>query len=169
MSAAEFLAEAHRRLTDRYGTPIIYLHADEDSEAFGVLLTAEAYRQILELVPEGEEITNIVMAHDHLEGNAEEPSTAEADKPKLVLAGSGELPGLVLSEDPLRVTYCDARTADWLQDRLDIWPVVADCLDGISDALEGMLSTDTIPPYMHEATRVRIDNIRALTTRMRRA
>lgn len=95
-----------------------------------------------------------------------------SDKPIIYrsrIAGGEELRKLLLSEAPERVVYCNAQTADWLQDRLDIWPVVADCLDGISDALEGMLSTSAIPSYAHEATRVRIDNIRALTTRMRRA
>jgi aspartate/tyrosine/aromatic aminotransferase len=66
----EFVAAALRRLavSDRRGAPIIYLHPNETSAPTGVLLTSEHWVQVLNLVPEGREITDLVMAHDHLEG-----------------------------------------------------------------------------------------------------
>jgi aspartate/tyrosine/aromatic aminotransferase len=67
-----FVAEALRRLdlSDSRGAPIIYLHPNEDSAPTGVLVTAEHWLKILDLVPEDESITSLVMAHDHLEGSA---------------------------------------------------------------------------------------------------
>lgn len=50
------------------GTPIVYLHADHDAPPLGVLLSARAFADLLELVPEGDEITQLVMAHTHVTG-----------------------------------------------------------------------------------------------------
>lgn len=65
---SRFVAEALRRLSESRGAPIIYLHPNEDSSAAGVLLTAEHFAKILVRVPDGDDITSLVMAHDHLEG-----------------------------------------------------------------------------------------------------
>lgn len=64
----DFIVAALWRLVqaDGHGTPIVYLHPTEDSAPAGVLVTARVFAAILDLVPEGDEITRIVMAHDHL-------------------------------------------------------------------------------------------------------
>lgn len=50
------------------GTPILYLHVDDDSPPFGVLISARAYADLLALVPEGDDVTKFVTAHGHLTG-----------------------------------------------------------------------------------------------------
>jgi hypothetical protein len=67
---AKHIIQAADRALYRANAPICYLHRDGESPAFAVVVEIEHWQKIMELVPEGEAITNLVMYHGHIEGEA---------------------------------------------------------------------------------------------------
>jgi hypothetical protein len=63
-----FVRSCLDRLADS-GVPILELHRAEDFPPEAVLIEMEHFKELLRLIPESERATELVMNHDHVEGD----------------------------------------------------------------------------------------------------
>jgi len=66
---ARTIVWAARSALYRASAPICYLHRDGNAPPFAVVVEAEYWQQLMGMIPEGTEITELVMNHGHVEGD----------------------------------------------------------------------------------------------------
>lgn len=64
MNEKQFVADAIKLLKE--DIPILYLHEGPEDAPAAVLMIAGMYSKLLALIPESDEVTSLVMQHDHI-------------------------------------------------------------------------------------------------------
>lgn len=78
MNQATIIAAVHEALS-LASAPICYVHGDPDDPAFALVVESGHWKKIMEMIPEGDEITNLAMNHGHVGDGDDEGGAAEND------------------------------------------------------------------------------------------
>lgn len=64
----KYLASLKEKL-DKGDAPILYFHPESDEGADLVLIDINHWNKILDMLPESDEATNLIMSHSHIDPN----------------------------------------------------------------------------------------------------